>query len=85
MAAIKKFPAPDIFYHPNIDNFRARSSALWTSSKPSQGLPPGFPKELKSSLVWDKSTFKDERDWIYLLDEKENTEIHEALAYFKGC
>ena len=47
-------------------------------------LPSGLPKYLDSPLAWDKSTFKDEKDYTYTLNAAEIIEIENALGYFKG-
>ena len=74
---------PDIEYAPNLDKWRARTETRLRQESLESELPPGFPRKLESSLVWEGETLKEHYDWVYELKEDEVQEIEEALAHFQ--
>jgi hypothetical protein len=74
---------PDITYTPDFDKYKARTQKRLATEKLERELPPGFPSELKSDLVWDGHNIAEKYNWLYQLSEKENEEIEQALAHFK--
>lgn len=75
---------PDIAYTPNHESHLARSRRRREQEQLSTSLPDGFPKELKSDLVWKGDTVSDTYNWSYELSDAERDEIHKALLHFQG-
>lgn len=74
---------PDIGYAPDLDKYLARvAHRKATEELPSQ-LPEGFPRKLKSELVWDGSTIGDQYNFVYEVNAEELEEIEDALKHFK--
>jgi hypothetical protein len=74
---------PDIAYTPDFDKYQARTNKRLATEKLDRSLPPGFPEKLKSDFVWEGQNVAEKYDWVYELNEKEKTEIEQALEYFK--
>ncbi|KAL6157916.1 hypothetical protein ACJQWK_07660 [Exserohilum turcicum] len=75
---------PDIGYAPDLDKYLARvAHRKATEELPSQ-LPEGFPRKLKSELVWDGSTIGDQYNFVYEVNAEELEEIEDALKHFKS-
>jgi hypothetical protein len=74
---------PDIHYQPDFRKYQERTQRRLENEISSKELPPGFPGELKSPLVWTSSDFSNE-EWTTVLTEADNEEIAQALAQFKG-
>lgn len=77
---------PDIQYHPDEANWRARTARRLAENPdlPNTSLPEGYPKKLESPLVWKGSDFSQgESEWVTVLTEAQLLEIDEALAHFK--
>ena len=75
---------PDIAYTPNHDSYLARSHQRREKENLSNELPEGFPKELKSDLVWKGDSVGDKYKWSYELNDAQREEIHQALVHFQG-
>ncbi|PIA98661.1 hypothetical protein CB0940_03715 [Cercospora beticola] len=75
---------PDIDYAPNLDKYLARVARRKETEQLGNELPEGFPKELKSDLVWDGSTIAKEYNFVYELTAKDLDEIEAALVHFKS-
>ncbi|KAK0733122.1 hypothetical protein B0T26DRAFT_633929 [Lasiosphaeria miniovina] len=74
---------PDIGYAPNYGKFLARGERRHKTENLAKTLPPGFPQELKSDLVWDGNELAKTYDWNYRLSEEDVEEIEAALKHFK--
>ncbi|KAK4501968.1 hypothetical protein PRZ48_007778 [Zasmidium cellare] len=75
---------PDIDYAPNLDKYLARVSRRKETEKLENELPAGFPRELKSDLVWDGKDIGEKYEFTYELSGSEVEEIETALGYFKS-
>lgn len=77
---------PDIAYHPDETKFRARTARRLAEdpSLPSTALPPGYPQQVESPIVWEGKDWKNEDQWVYNLTPSELKEIDDALVHFKG-
>ena len=83
MAAAQVLRQPDITYHPNFEQYKARSHQRQKAGQLPTSLPDGFPKQLFSPLVWEGKDVEGRTDWIFELNESQLDEIHEALQEFK--
>lgn len=87
MATATLFPSavqPDIAYAPDFAKYQARTKKrLATEKLEKQGLPAGFPSQLKSDFVWDGDSVKRTYEWIHELSVAEVAEIESALKHFK--
>lgn len=84
MAIAEVAQQPDIGYTPDHDKYLARVQRNLRSSNLDKTLPPGFPAELKSHLVWDNTDIADRYNWTYELTESDLSEIEDALDHFKS-
>jgi hypothetical protein len=84
MAIAEVAQQPDIGYTPDHDKYLARVQKNLQSSVLTKTLPPGFPAELKSDLVWDNTDIAERYNWTYELTESDLAEIKEALNHFKS-
>lgn len=89
-AAVARGPPgqPDIGYSPDFNKYTARSKRRAETEQLSHELPAGFPKQLKSDLVWDpESLAASKYNWNYVLTVDDIAELRRALAHFKckGC
>ncbi|QKX63827.1 uncharacterized protein TRUGW13939_10998 [Talaromyces rugulosus] len=75
---------PDIQYAPDHAKYQARTARRLATEALSAGLPAGFPKELKSDLVWEGSELTGSYDWTYELKPAEVEEIEKALQHFQS-
>ncbi|KAK3308340.1 uncharacterized protein B0T15DRAFT_483028 [Chaetomium strumarium] len=75
---------PDIGYTPDHNKYLDRSRRRQETEALPKTLPPGFPSELKSKLVWDGNSLAEAYDWNYHLSDDDLAEIHSALQHFKG-
>ena len=75
---------PDIAYAPDYNKYLKRTQHRKTTEKLADSLPQGFPKELKSDLVWQGDNIGDDFDWTYVLTDENLEEIEKALSHFKG-
>ncbi|KAF2761605.1 Clavaminate synthase-like protein [Pseudovirgaria hyperparasitica] len=78
---------PDIGYAPDQDKYLARVQRRLQQEREetqNKSLPPGFPRELKSDLVWDGKDLETKYDWTYELNDQEVEEIEAALRHFKS-
>ncbi|KAL2437195.1 Taurine hydroxylase-like protein SAT17 [Exophiala dermatitidis] len=76
---------PDIDYKPDFEKYQARTKLrLQTEPLREKGLPPGFPRQLVSDLVWEGEGLADEYDWTYTLTAEDIEELERALAHFKS-
>jgi hypothetical protein len=83
MAAAQVLRQPDITYHPNFEQYKARSHQRQKAGQLPTSLPDGFPKQLFSPLVWEGKDVEGRTDWIFELNESQLDEIHGALQKFK--
>jgi hypothetical protein len=83
MAAAQVLRQADITYHPNFEQYKARSHQRQKAGQLPTSLPDGFPKQLFSPLVWEGKDVEGRTDWIFELNESQLDEIHEALQKFK--
>lgn len=74
---------PDIDYAPDLDKYLARVARRQKSEQLGTELPPGFPKQLESDLVWNGADVAEKYNFVYELNAEELQEIEEALVYFK--
>lgn len=74
---------PDIQYAPDYAKYQARTARRLATETLPTGLPAGFPKELKSDLVWEGSELAGSYDWTYELKPAEVEEIEKALQHFQ--
>src|SRR5690242_14272298 len=84
MAIAEVATQPDIGYTPDHDKYLARVQRRLKNDNLNKTLPPGFPSELKSDLVWDNSDIADRFDWKYELTAADLDEIEKALQHFKS-
>lgn len=74
---------PEITYHPNFEQYNARSQQRQKAEQLPTALPDGFPQQLSSSLVWEGKDVEGRSDWIFELNESQLDEIDQALQKFK--
>ncbi|KAF2011643.1 Clavaminate synthase-like protein [Aaosphaeria arxii CBS 175.79] len=74
---------PDIAYAPNYDKYLARVQRRLANETISKSLPDGFPKELKSDLVWTNENISQRFDWNFQLTAADIEELENALQHFK--
>lgn len=75
---------PDISYTPVFVKYQTRRSIrLAREELASESLPPGFPEQLESSLVWEGRDLAEKYDWTYKLSTAEAEEIEKALKHYK--
>lgn len=74
---------PDIQYHPDYQKYKARTQRRKATEDLIQTLPPGFPAQLSSPLVWEGKDIESRDDWIYKLSEEQLNEIDAALKHFQ--
>ena len=77
---------PDIGYHPNEANYRARTARRFAENPDlaKVSLPDGFPKKVEGPIVWEGNDWTGEEQWVYNLSETELKEISNALTHFKS-
>ncbi|KAL5357986.1 hypothetical protein BJX96DRAFT_182540 [Aspergillus floccosus] len=75
---------PDIQYHPDYEKYKARTQRRKATEELIQTLPPGFPTQLSSPLVWEGKDMESRDDWIYKLSEEQLNEIDTALKHFQS-
>ncbi|GES60772.1 putative TfdA family oxidoreductase [Aspergillus terreus] len=75
---------PDIQYHPDYQKYKARTQRRKATEDLIQTLPPGFPAQLSSPLVWEGKDIESRDDWIYKLSEEQLNEIDAALKHFQS-
>lgn len=77
-------PAPEITYHPNHDQWLARTTRRLAQDPGllSTPLPDGFPTRLDSRLVWEGKDWQDEKQWVFELDVEQLKEIDDAVKHF---
>ncbi|KAH8724763.1 hypothetical protein GQ44DRAFT_682710 [Phaeosphaeriaceae sp. PMI808] len=74
---------PDISYAPDYEKYLKRVQRRLEAEKLNQTLPDGFPANLKSDLVWDKTDIGDRYNWSYELTRSDVDELEGALLHFK--
>ncbi|KAF8649399.1 hypothetical protein AX16_005840 [Volvariella volvacea WC 439] len=77
---------PDISYHPDYAKYVARS-ARRLEEDPTltlKSLPAGFPQKVDGPIVWEGSNWKEEKQWVYQLNDAQLKEIDDAVKHFKG-
>lgn len=75
---------PDIGYSPDHAKYLERAKRRQETELLPRTLPPGFPQQLQSRLVWDGNDLSDTYDWNYILTPENLEEIESALRHFKG-
>jgi hypothetical protein len=85
MVAVQIPPAvqPDISYTPDYDKYLQRTQRRLATETLLTSLPPGFPSQLSSNLVWDKNDIASRFNWTYTLSATDLDEIEEGLTHFK--
>lgn len=81
---ITKPVQPEIQYHPNFEQYQARTRLRKETESLPTSLPAGFPQKLVSPLVWEGKDVENRSDWIYQLSDAQLDEIDAALKSFKG-
>ena len=81
---ITKPVQPKIQYHPNLEQYQARTRLRKETESLQTSLPTGFPQKLISPLVWEGKEIEKQSDWIYQLTNAQLDEIDAALKSFKG-
>ncbi|KAJ8117964.1 hypothetical protein OPT61_g960 [Boeremia exigua] len=84
MAIAEVAKQPDIGYTPDHAKYLARVQRRLKTDDLDKTLPPGFPQELKSDLVWDNTDIADRFDWTYELTTANLEEIEKALKHFRS-
>lgn len=74
---------PDISYHPDLQNYNARTKRRLATESLAQVLPQGFPHRLESPLVWEADDFKPD-EWVVVLSDSDILEVDSAIEKFKG-
>jgi hypothetical protein len=82
-AQVVQSQQPDIGYTPDHNKYLARVQKRLKSETLDKTLPPGFPAELKSDLVWDNTDIAKRFDWTYVLTAADLEEIENALQHFR--
>jgi hypothetical protein len=72
---------PDISYHPHYTKFQLRTEQLKPERPATPLLPSSFPEKLTGPL--EGIDFKDNSDWIFVLNEEQPGEIGDTLVHFK--
>ncbi len=75
---------PDSSYAPDHDKYLARSKRRRETEQLTKTLPPSFPQELQSNLVWDGNNLAETYEWDYRLTKGDLDEIESALRHFQG-
>lgn len=75
---------PDIGYTPDPEKYQARVQRRLKNEKLEKTLPPGFPSQLESDLVWDNTDIEARYDWTYTLTSSDLEEVEQALQHFKS-
>ena len=75
---------PDIGYTPDHDKYLDRARRRQETERLTKTLPPGFPSDVRSKLVWDGNDLAETYDWNYHLTEQDLEEIESALRHFQG-
>lgn len=75
---------PDIAYLPDHAKYLERAKRRQETETLAKTLPPGFPSQLESTLVWDGNNLAETYDWNYRLTEDDLAEIDAALQHFKS-
>ncbi|KAJ5612642.1 hypothetical protein N7510_005836 [Penicillium lagena] len=75
---------PEIQYHPNLEQYQARTRLRKETESLQTTLPAGFPQKLVSPLVWEGKEVEKRSDWIYQLSDAQLDEIDAALKSFKA-
>ena len=83
MAIAEVAQQPDIGYTPDHGKYLARMQKRLKGGNIGKALPPGFPAELKSPLVWDNTDIAERFNWTYELTASDLEEIEQALENFK--
>ena len=83
MAAAQVLRQPDIQYHPNFEQYQARSQERRRAPELPTAVPSGFPEQLLSPLAWEGKDVEQRSDWIVELNEAQLDEIDQALKAFK--
>jgi hypothetical protein len=83
MATAQVLRQPEITYHPNFEQYNARSQQRQKAEQLPTALPDGFPGQLFSPLVWEGKDVEGRSDWIFELNESQLDEIDQALQKFK--
>ncbi len=76
--------APDIGYTPDLSKHHERASTRLRSGNLEKDVPCGWPKYLKSPLVWTGTDFENDGSYVHHLSEEEKADINDALEYFNG-
>ena len=84
MAAAVVQRQPDIQYHPDYQKYVDRSARRLESETLPKVLPPGLPRQLAASFVWDGKDIQGSDDWVVVLSDNDAEEIDRALNHFKG-
>lgn len=74
---------PDIAYAPNLAKYQERTKRRLSSERIENSLPPGFPSQLVSQLVWEGNDLEGSYQWVYELNKAQVDEIESALNHFK--
>lgn len=74
---------PDISYHPDLQNYNARTKRRLQTESLAQAVPQGFPQRLESPLVWEADDFKPD-EWVVVLSDSDILEVDSAIEKFKG-
>ncbi|KAL0631035.1 hypothetical protein Q9L58_010111 [Maublancomyces gigas] len=74
---------PDISYHPDLQNYNARTKRRLQAESLAQVLPQGFPRRLESPLVWEADDFKLD-EWVVVLSDSDILEVDSAIEKFKA-
>lgn len=75
---------PDIGYIPDHNKYLERTKRRRETEHLATTLPPNFPEQLQSQLVWDGNDLAESYDWNYNLTGDDVEEIESALKHFKG-
>ncbi len=85
LKALESSPTqPNIAYQPDLENYQSRTKRRLATESLCKELPPGFPAQLQSPLVWSSSDFCDSQVFVTVLTENDLEEIENALHHFKG-
>jgi hypothetical protein len=80
----ERLAQPDIAYAPDYHKYLKRTQHRRATENLPDSLPTGFPKELKSDLVWEGDSVGNTYEWRHVLTASELEEIENALDHFKG-
>ena len=77
-------------YYPNYEEYTARQCRHLQNGQRQKSLPPGFPEQLNSNMVWERDNFSlsehecgDGTDCVLVLNDSQLSEIHAAVEYFQ--